>query len=598
MTGIREIGIPVRSVNRAMLYPGRDAGGDTRIIATMSQQAAGFFLLVIDPRTGAFRQIDCPNETANYTTAAYMSRDGNLYIGAAHTGELYRWDPDRDELIGYGTIGPQGTIFPCRIDEDSAGRIWISSYATADLTCFDPATESFTRYGRMDDTDMYAYCFVNRDDTIAVYIKQTKPHVVVFDPKTGEKRTTGPVVHRDSGSLELYRGVDGLLYIDSTEGQFRVDGFDATPVTELPPPEPPRRSFADGTSFQYLDAKEHEHRTLEVRPPGAEPRVFRLDYEAAGTDIFCLHAGPDGKVYGSSVLPERFFRYDPGKDEMIDFGICSQASGEAYSMANLDGLIYIASYPGARVSVYDPAAPYDFGGEADSNPRDLGRIDNVSYRPRSTIAGPGGKVWFASLPDYGLWGGPLGCYDPAAAKFRSFKGICGEASCYTLASLGDDEPILVGTTIQGGSGTKPRAERATLFLFDHQAERTVWEGEPPGRRATAFTSLLPVSDRTVVGVFRTGDGEYLFLFDVPTRRFAAVVAAPPGGVRDNGLARSGDRLFALTRSGIYEIDLTDLVATERAALDGTASDHVVCGPIIAGQLYFGIGHRLFARRIE
>jgi hypothetical protein len=102
----------------------------------------------------------------------------------------------------------------------------------------------------------------------------------------------------------------------------------------------------------------------------------------------------------------------------------------------------------------------------------------------------------------------------------------------------------------------------------------------------------------VVGVFRTGDGEYLFSFDVPTRRFAAIAPAPPGGVRDNGLARSDDRVFALTRIGIYEVALTDLAATERASFDDTGSDHVVCGPIIAGQLYLSVGHRLFAHPIE
>ena len=53
--------------------------------------------------------------------------------------------------------------------------------------------------------------------------------------------------------------------------------------------------------------------------------------------------------------------------------------GEAYSMANLEGKISISSYPGARLSVYDPSRAYHFGEAPGDNPRDLGRIDEISY---------------------------------------------------------------------------------------------------------------------------------------------------------------------------------------------------------------------------
>ena len=104
-------------------------------------------------------------------------------------------------------------------------------------------------------------------------------------------------------------------------------------------------------------------------------------------------------------------------------------------MGNLDGKLYICSYPGARLSVYDPSRPYEFGVAADSNPRDLGRVDEVSYRPRAMVTGPMGRVWIASVPDYGLWGGPLSWYDPGTEQFGSYRDIAGEASCWSLAWL-------------------------------------------------------------------------------------------------------------------------------------------------------------------
>ena len=87
-------------------------------------------------------------------------------------------------------------------------------------------------------------------------------------------------------------------------------------------------------------------------------------------------------------------------------------------MANPGNDLYISSYPGASISVYDPFQSYHFGNQPEHNPRDIGRVDDISYRPRFTLAGPLGRVWLASLPDYGRWGRPLSYYDPATEEKR------------------------------------------------------------------------------------------------------------------------------------------------------------------------------------
>ena len=77
---IRDLGVPVRSVNWVRLHAGRTSGGDPCIYATMGQQGAGLFVLQIDPRTGACRQFTAAESDASYPTATLMSRDGRLYI--------------------------------------------------------------------------------------------------------------------------------------------------------------------------------------------------------------------------------------------------------------------------------------------------------------------------------------------------------------------------------------------------------------------------------------------------------------------------------------------------------------------------------------
>ena len=56
---------------------------------------------------------------------------------------------------------------------------------------------------------------MNADGKVACLIRMTRPHVVVLDPKTGEKQTVGPVTTKGEGTLDLHRGSDGRLYIKS-----------------------------------------------------------------------------------------------------------------------------------------------------------------------------------------------------------------------------------------------------------------------------------------------------------------------------------------------------------------------------------------------
>ena len=591
-----DVGIPVRSVNRAQLYAGRNRDGTSCLYATMSQQADNFFVLRIDPETGAFQQFTAAVPESNYTTAVFMSpRSGRLYIGAAHSGQLYCFDPQTADLVDLGTINEGAAIFPCRIDEDSEGRIWIGSYGSADLTCYDPATGAFTRCGRMDDEDMYCYPLVNADDTVACLITQTRPHVVVWDPSTRTRTVVGPVTTKGEDTLNLHRGDDGRLYIESSAGHFRIEGTEAIPVDAVAPPAPPETTLPDGSSFCFADAAEHVNRTLEIRRPDGAVHTFELDYEASGTDIFSLHAGPDECLYGSSVLPEHLFRHNPNDGELIDLGVCSVSAGEAYSMANLDGKMYISSYPAARLSVYDPSQGYRFGEESGANPQDLGPMDDLSYRPRSTLAGPLGRVWTASLPDYGRWGGPLSWYDPQTGEKKAYYQIAGDASCYVLAHLPGEDLIAVGTSVSGGSGTIPKVDQAVLFLWDYQAESKTWEGTLD-RTVRCFNALVAGPDGRLYGTVHGGDAPAeVFVFESTPRTFGERVALPPGRPLDLGLQHGPDgMLYGFTTSCIYRLNPASMTIDEVIRAEDAFT---VPGPIIGNTIFFATGHRLRAAKV-
>ena len=276
---------------------------------------------------------------------------------------------------------------------------------------------------------------------------------------------------------------------------------------------------------------------------------------------------------------------------MNDLGQCSTATGEVYSMGNLDGKLYMCSYPAAKLSTFDPSQPYNFGTEPDSNPRDVGRMDEASYRPRAMVTGPLGRVWTAAVPDYGIWGGPLSWFDPETEQFGTYCDIAGDASCWSLAWLEEQEAIAVGTTIMGGSGTQPRVEKASLFLWDYKDEQKLWEGTPD-EVATSINALLCGPDGRLYGTaYGEGTPPELFVFDPRARTFGPLIPLPPGSPLDGGLQTGSDgMIYGFTRSCLYRLNPDDLTITE---IIREHDAFQIPGPIIGRTIYFAKVQQVF-----
>jgi hypothetical protein len=603
---LRDLGVPVKGVNWVKLIPGLDASGRECLYATMGQTAQNFFVLQINPQTGEFKQYVSPVPGSNFPVAAVWGPDDCLYACAAWTGHLLRFDPQKDKLEDLGPVNEAGGAFPCRMDFAPDGSLFIGWYGEAGLTRYDPKAGKFTYYGRCDDVDQYNYPLVNRDGIVACQIRASRMHVVLLDPRSGERKPVGPTANAGEPGkrVELFRGTDGDLYISSHEGYFRIEGMRIEPVTQVPNsaplprwPENPTPHLADGSTFGFADARYQEYRELVIEGGAAgSERRFHLDYAASGSSIFLLHQGPDGCVYGSTYMPLHLFRYDPRDGAVTDFGVCTEAAGEAYSMANLGSTMYIASYPGARLSVYDVARPYHYGlGPAD-NPRDVGTVDgDISYRPRAMLTGPRGRVWLGSYPNYGCWGGPLTWYDPRTGDKGSYGVVLKDQSVTGLVWLEKQGLILGCTSIEGGSGTSPRARQAALFLWDPVGEKRVWS-RIPHRGAHSITSLVAAPDGLVYG-FGWGrepqgrDFAEVFAFSPETREFVgAVPVAEP--VYDHSIRIGVDcKVYLVTANSVFRIAPGAAAAEQICRLPEKIT---VPGPLMGKTLYVGIEHRLCA----
>ena len=356
----------------------------------------------------------------------------------------------------------------------------------------------------------------------------------------------------------------------------------------------------DGSTFRFADGGSFEYRELEISSPDGTKRTFRLDWEGAGSLIFLVHHGPDGNIYGSSYLPLHLFRYVIQTGELTDLGQCSLAGGEVYSMGNLDGLLYMCSYSGARLSVYDPTRPYRFGTDEDANPRDLGRMDDVSYRPVAMLTGPLGRVWTGSYPDYGMWGGPLAWYDPKTGKFGSCRHVLKDQSVCSLAWLEGPGLIVGGTSIHGGSGTRPRADCAAVFLWDPQKGEKVWDSSF-ALPISAVIDLMAISDRAAYAVLRLKeDGEaeaaehVLLLIDFEKRVVLSQGKLPGGAVPLSLRCTDDGRIYGATRSSFYQVEPG---TTNARNLVSEGIEITVAGPVIGDTFYFASGHMLRALEI-
>lgn len=493
---VRDLGIPVKAVSWARLHPGATADGRASLLTTMSQNNGGFFVNVVDLETGHCTQYySADPQRSTFSPATYRSlRDGMLYICSAWDGHLHRFDANHPER-GIEDLGrvDDGATFGNGITETPDGTIWIGAYPGASLTAFNPATGEFRKFGRIVTDDKYLYPVAGADGTLAAYIKSNRLRVVLIDPQSGESVEVSPPITDATDPnqfLKLYRGTDDLLYLESHAGLLRLDGLNAIPVESAPPPRPGIAAtyqhdyqapleMPGGWTATFTDSGMNgtgapRHLRLTNRDPAIAPRDLQLDWVGGGNNLHVIGLGPDGDLYGSSYLPNRLFHATRDGRVIEDLGMHTTAGGQAYSMAVLDGKLYLASYPGSQISVYDPAKPLRYGTDADANPRDLGRLDAVSYRPNALIATPEGKLWMGSAPDYGLHGGTLVWYDPQTGESRSHRDLIPDMSPAALLYLPELDKILIGMSIEVGTGATVGREHGAFALWDPVTDELVW----------------------------------------------------------------------------------------------------------------------------
>jgi outer membrane protein assembly factor BamB len=581
----KDLGVPVREAIcwGAFVGPGKTGVMDT-IYLSFGQYEAPLFLLAVNSDTGQTRQFNGPLSSEMGSWGFTIDLENRIYLGSYYSAHLLRFDPRTEKWEDLGQPAGESESFICKITTARDGKIWGGTYPSAKLFSYDPKTGVTENFGRMDPDQFYCYPTAGEDGFIYCAIQFEKMDIVVFDPEKKSKTSLIPREGRKPGRVSLVKGKDGKIYFKfSTSDQwFQIEGERRVEISKSDIPFP-QTGLPDGRTFRLIDGN-----LLRIENPTTKERKeIPLRYEAAGAYIFVVGTGPEGKVYGSNMLPLRLFVYDPRTSSFKNLGKASMADGEVYSMGTLDGRLYLCSYPEARLSAYDPNKPLRFGDDEDANPRDLGPMGGELYRPRAMVSGPHGNVYIGGYPDYGLLGGAIGVYDPKKNEKRVYRNVIQNQSIASLAYIDKSDLMAAGASVRGGTGTRAVEKEAKLILWDPKEEKKIFEIVPVPEVKTIL-SLAVAADGMLYGIT---DNEKVFVFDPERKEIKKILVL---GFKEPGEVSlqvgPGSRLYGLAKEAIFFIDPKN----DQISLVAKPTVPIHSGMAIVGRkIYFGSGATLW-----
>jgi hypothetical protein len=470
------------------------------------------------------------------------------------------------------------------------GKLYGCTYGNAKLVCYDPRTGEMEDLGRMDETQMYTRSIAcGAKGKIYTGIGYGLANVVVYDPTSRTHKSILPERYRSEKAANVHQGADGNVYAQCSGQWFRADDETETltPIVANEVVPPKGLVLSDGRLVSVDEVTATTVTFTLTNPKMAEKATHTFAYQGDGARIFVVGVGPQGKIYGSTVMPLEMFVYDPLTNQNTHLGNPTAVNGELYSLLTLGDKLYVCAYPGSYLSVYDPKQPFKFGTNPGDNPRGYGYLGDGHLRPRAMILGPGGKIYIGSLPPYGELGGAMAAFDPVAEKVvENYRHLIPNQSIVSLAYEAQSGLVFGGSSIAGGGGTKPSEKEARFFAWDDKTKRKVVE-------------LLPVSGDTAIVAMAVAQGKIfavsrpsnlLFVYDPVLQHIAHTSRIPFGGMHEIslGLHRSG-WLYGLAGKTVFAIDPHTYAVAKVAEYEGGIS----CGFALTDDaVYFGSNARL------
>ena len=525
-SGPRSLGVPLQDV----LLIGGTVGSmqDGRRVLWSASSGTPAYLNAVDPTSGApLLTAALPGSSGAY--GVEQAPDGSVYVGTYGAGKLFRLAPGATEVEDLG-VPIAGETYVWSIVVAPDGTVYGGTSPGGKVFSWNPTTRAFRDFGTMQAGETYVKSIAYAGGKIYAggYVSWG---ITELDPATGAKRTLPlpPGMTAPAGKVvNDLRAYGNYLY--AREGTFpgplriydlaagawthTVEGAAGLDVT---PPGPDGRvwffkQFETGSSeLIAFDPVTHaEERTglkaygriVNTRGIGwdgdsivglfwrglmfrhntatGENTTLRSTVAGQPTQVLALASGPRGTVYAGGFLQGGISTVST-KDGAAEYHRFSQVEA---LLPTRRGLV-IGAYPDARVYRWDQNSDWyssEYSDEAPSgteNPvKFLDLKPNVQSRPQG-LAEVAGKLVIGSTPSGDTLGGTLSVLDGrTGAVVRLMDDFVVDEGITSLAA-GERNVVFGSTTVAGGlSTTPPTQDRATIFAYDVQKNKKLWEVNP------------------------------------------------------------------------------------------------------------------------
>lgn len=590
---VQDLGTPLTSLTIMKGVVGHEPDGSDVVYAVPAGENAR--LNVVDLHTKQLKR-SIPLVGASGSWASTIASDGNLYIGNYGNGHLYRYVPGAATVTDLGQpIAGEAYIYGLTAGKD--GEIYGGTYPHTHAFRYDTATGKVTDYGTLDTVQQYVRATAYDPDRKVLYAGLLSPQAKLWriDVTTGEKReltppvagsgfadldyangrvfgnvdnqlvvfdaaTGQPVTFRDPNGAAVQRfpivarGVspvyNGSVYFTSTgSGIYRYDLATDTviPVTVNGKTVTIGRGAAigygwineDGGPKLYGLAGNYSGGTYRFDPATGGVTTWTSPFEYVPVPLFNVLPDPsNGKIFVNAYLNGSTVVYDPATGTSA----ATTRSGQVEDWAWSGDKVIFGTYPSGQLSEWDPRST--------AAPKVLFTLKDAYAQNRPVAVVPAyGKIFVGTTPDYGLYGGALSVYDVASGALNVHRDIVPDQTIASIVPASNK--IWVGSSVDGGQGTIPRATEARLFQFDPATGKKTTELTPvAGAKSIHALSVGPdgniwgLADGTVF-VVRPSTGKVI-------RRIQ--VFAGGTGSQDGSLVWRDGYLYGISGSRLFVVD--------------------------------------------
>ncbi len=550
-------------------------------------------IFVVDLESGATEWLGLQDKFGLSYIQTQRAANGDIYIFSGDPGNFSKYDVNARKLVDLGHPGSDKVAINYHFGHDTApdGKIYVGGYPSAHVFVCDPATDTIADLGNMSSdprNQKYTYApqVDGKNEWLYVPLGLHHLELCAFNLKTGEKRQIlPPELTALPGNPTVQRCADGNVYgkaaLKDGDRLFlcKPDGIEY--VEKIPAGDPePVPQMLEGINFSQIG----EDGKLTVTAADGKTKEVQTPLHGITYSVYSVGCERDGIIYGGGGNGRtNVFSYDPKSGDLRDLGRGSSGRIQIYDLLDHPKGLYLASYTGANLDLFDPKT-------AEREHIIQLSLDHGQERLQRLTMGPDGMIYTGGVPIKGRLGGAIIRLNPDDHKVTVWRDVITSQSFNVGVAVPATNEMFFTSSIRGGSSAVPTEKEAYVILWDCAGEKEAWRGQPIDG-ATDYGYATMAGNGIIYGIA----GQRYYAFD-PVKREVIHRGELPVGVGSLGLAHEpagpDGLIYGMGDGAIFAIDPADhsvQVVAKHPSLERGHGFYAATD----GTLYYGSGSHLW-----